>query len=206
MTDFPIIFSAPMVRALLAGQKTQTRRLAWRATKPTRSFPEGTMRASPWQGVKPGDRVWVRENFAFVGGGDPGEPLYAADWQEDAKARGFESIPAKAPRWTPSIHMPRVVSRLTLSVTATKVEPLQALSRTDALAEGIEGCWHSNRGDGYRGFEGGWDYTPDGAFQKLWCRLHGDAAWGANPDVVALTFEVVKSNIDALPLSQGTET
>lgn len=191
MTDYPIIFSAPMVRALLEGRKTMTRRLAWRGTMPTPSFPEGTMRATSWQKVKPGDRLWVRENFAVIDGGTirdgaggamdyvDTEIIYAADRKPYTKI-------------TPCIHMPRRLSRLTLIVTATKIEPLQSISERDAEAEGaplaVAGV-DSRRGP-IRMHRTG--------FVGLWRSLHGDDAWAANPDVVALTFRVVKANVDAV--------
>jgi hypothetical protein len=107
--------------------------------------------------------------------------------------------------------MPRFFSRLSLIVTATKVERLQAISEADARAEGI--FWDFSRdpfargpgachygtsaldtANGRRGFN-----TARGAFQELWNRLHGTGAWDANPEVVAMTFTVHRCNIDAMP-------
>jgi hypothetical protein len=162
MTDHPIIFSAPMVRALLEGRKTQTRRLAWRDERDV-TVSEAEMvalekkgwqaidgadeittiaRPSPWQRVQPGDRLWVREAFetGFMLDENEravGEPViwYGADggprWLDPDTGCWRDQ-----PRWTPSIHMPRCASRLTLTVTEARIERLQAISEADAIAEG----------------------------------------------------------------------
>src|SRR5579872_7240504 len=121
MTDRPIIFSAPMVRALRGGRKTMTRRLA----------------TSPLAKARAGDRLWVRESFTLYDREEPIEggkffrrvptPMYAADYE------GFNK-PDRDWSWSPSIHMPRWASRLTLIVTAVKVERLQEISEEDARA------------------------------------------------------------------------
>ncbi|MEA2989299.1 MAG: hypothetical protein QOG83_2010, partial [Alphaproteobacteria bacterium] len=120
--DIPIIFSAPMVRALLDGRKTMTRRLAWslpgkagRRAKRKDQWPAG-MWPSSWQNRCPGDRLWVRETWAHV----PVNPhgwigaIYAADGEEaeDSVADTWEFMG----KWRPSTHMPRWASRLTLIV------------------------------------------------------------------------------------------
>lgn len=222
MTDRPIIFSAPMVNALLAGRKSMTRRLAWRAEAIKCEPCQGTGatpwsgfvglcdfcggngetggKPSPWQRMKLGDRLWVRENHAFVGGGDPGLLLCAADWQETAKSFACENAD-KPPKWTPSIHMPRWASRLTLIVKAVKIERLNDMSEADAIAEGI------TRAESPANF---WtdgasttSPTPEGAFAGLWEHLHGHGSWGANPEIVAVSFDVIRANIDAAPKSEA---
>lgn len=205
MSTTPIIFSAPMVLALLEGRKTMTRRLAWQPYKklPKMLHPLArliggiTHKPSPWQSVKPGDLLWVRENVAIVGGGDPGTAIYAANWREDAVARGLDNIPDDPPKWIPSIHMPRWASRLTLEVTATKIEKLQAISEADAQAEGA--MFHNGGQTGHSGWRH--DYkdvfvNARYSFAALWMSLHGDASWHASPEVVALTFKVHKCNVD----------
>ncbi len=215
--DRPIIFSAPMVRALLDGRKTQTRRVL----KPQ---PEATWSLDParWPAARvgrfwftddpampgnhcicarfePGDRLWVRENHALVGGGDPGIPIYAANWREDARARGFDNIPDKPPRWTPSIHMPRWASRLTLIVTDVRVQRLQDISEEDAIAEGvskIRDCCYVVPGFDYDKI-GLCHTSPVTPFQKLWESINGEESWAANPWVVAITFRTIKANIDS---------
>lgn len=204
MSDRPILMSAPMVRALLDGRKTQTRRLAWdlrlmHSHRKDRWFPKSKQTiATPWQSVEPGDRLWVRENHAFVGGGDPGLMLCEADWRETAEKLGCENIPDKHPRWTPCIHMFKKHSRITLVVTATKMERVQEISEDDAVAES---CKAHGRGlctenpDDYFGC-----YSAKTDFGNLWQSLHTKpgARWENNPEVVALTFDVHKRNIDTM--------
>ncbi len=179
-TDRGIIFSAPMVLALLAGKKRQTRRLA----------------TSPLRRTQIGDRLYVRECAQEVGEGYL--VIYRADYPACVPAH-FENVPTleeiKSP-WRPSIHMPRRWSRLTLIVTDVRREPLQAISATDAMAEGIERdgrLWRD-----YRGGDAIMD--PRASFRSLWESLH-DAdgqRWEDNPDLVALTFDVRPGNIDRL--------
>lgn len=191
----PIIFSAPMVLALLAGRKTQTRRLAWQKPRVAIDVGDGqgaqpVMVKSTWQDAKPGDLLYVRENFAYVGGSDPGVLLYGATWKEDAIAARCEGARDWArPRMTPCIHMPRKISRLTLSVTAARVEKLQAISKADVIAEGIT---HRD-GQPIADVVAGW-HEP---YAQLWDSLHGAGAWEINPDVVALTYSVHRENIDS---------
>jgi len=147
MTDYGIIFSGPMVKALLreidrpGTGKTQTRRLAWKGDGrcPACGYSRADMTLhadhqlckgpgpmpTTWQRVKPGDRLWVRETWAEVDG-PPRSAVYKADLDN-----------AHEWCWTPSIHMPRWASRITLHVTAVKREPVQAISEEDAIAEGI---------------------------------------------------------------------
>lgn len=217
MTDVPIIFSAPMVRAWLAGRKTMTRRLAWgepfaidlgdyepRTTWKTIERKDDTplfAKATLWQRVQPGDRLWVREAIGrrpFGGYATNGaeEIYYAADGDEGesiTEEAGFDIAPwwNNKGKLTP-IHMPRWVSRLTLVVTATKVEPLQEISEADAMAEGTQ------LSETIRGRQV-WHASHRAAFAALWTNLHGAESWQVNPEVVALTCRVIKQNIDKLP-------
>lgn len=185
MADYPVIFSAPMIVALLENRKTMTRRLAWRESRKL-----GVERAPTiWQKVKPGDRLFVRENFSgpyLMSEEKPSEwhagPFWY--WADGNPPRGDWTKPR------PSIHMPRFASRLTLFVTATKVEPLQDISEADAQAEGAPRAIAGNS-------DAGIITTHRTGFVGLWRSLHGDDAWAQNPDVVALTFTVVHANIDA---------
>jgi len=178
VTDHPIIFSAPMVWALLDGRKTQTRRLAWR----DRPF---SRKPSPWQRVKLSDRLWVREAWQHPA---MCEPQYRAT----ATERMGHWDPEQGP-WRPSIHMPRWASRLTLTVTATKIEPLHEITEADAKAEGVDPqIMHATFGYG-----GTREHDYARGFAELWDRLHGPGSWNANPEVVALTFTVERRNIDA---------
>ena len=182
MTDRPILFSGPMVRALLEGRKTQTRRLAWRSYRTQKLQPLSAyaMRASPWQSVEPSDRLWVREVFGLVElpSWDQPYPIYRA-----SNPDGWDEVGNPVSRWRPSIHMPRWASRLTLIVTDVRLQRLQEISGLDALAEGI------TREEGV---------APWRSFRRLWISLHGKGSWDDNPEVVALTFTVHQENIDAM--------
>lgn len=222
MTDIPIIFSGPMVRALLDGRKTMTRRLLYTLRKTSKHSKGGSMMKvvkdgreialwppmvpdpmggkhydlSGWQNVKPGDRLWVRESLTHV----TSDPVTAEDCSVHCYSAsippGMDSAnpyepnylfptdgePNLKPKSVPSIHMPRWASRLTLVVTATKIERLQDIDHDDALQEGAS----DDHGPG----------TMFG-FISIWKRLHGPDSWSSNPEVVCLSFRVLKQNIDA---------
>ena len=148
-----------------------------------------------------GDRLWVRESLKRVGAPHHGWS-YAADGV-------MVSLPRSDPRvaamiaWAhhkegdnaPSIHMPRWASRLTLIVTATKIERVHEISEQDALREGMD--FASFKDGTAKGLD------PKSSFAILWNELHGAGAWESNPEVVALTFIVHKQNIDALPKAEA---
>lgn len=188
MTDRPIIFSAQMVRALLHGRKTQTRRLA----------------SSPLAREQAGDRLWVREGWK------PHSCYNTLRPSEIPPSRVFFlADPGYSPSGSqgrPSIHMPRWASRITLMVEAVRVEPLQDILESDAIAEGIEPL-KSRRGyyDPLQSHgvvrAGYWYASARVAFGDLWNSLHGPEAWADNPAVVVLTFRPVLANIDSLPVA-----
>lgn len=212
MPETPIIFSAPMVRALLDGRKTMTRRLAMqtRKTHPSNTSHDTYQLPSPWQKVQPGDRLWVRETSADMTEthGQPWEKRnpdtglyergrhpfiwYRADGDQPDMGDG---VPGAEP-WTPAIHMLRKHSRLTLVVTATKIERLQDISAHDSIAEGVECPTCTAMGKSACNRLG--CFASQGAFAELWCHLHGRESWAANPEVVALSFTVHRQNIDQL--------
>lgn len=153
MTERPILFSAPMVRALLAGTKTQTRRALKRQPWASCSIEEGHEGETPFvysalHGAgpgyeveesrtpcrcpygQPGDRLWVRETWAP----HPDFPEMAAR----AVYRADPECKYDVDRWRPSIHMPRRASRILLEITGVRVERLQDISEVDADAEGCE--------------------------------------------------------------------
>jgi hypothetical protein len=194
MTDRPIIFSAPMILALQAGRKTQTRRV------------EG----SPLRHCHIGDRLWVREAFTLT---QHDKPVYRADACDQTGVRWSSIVPGDPNGevlWRPSIHMPRWASRLTLVVIDVRRQRLQDISEADAQAEGIEpGVDHHGRPGGWKSYE----TYPDGSphphaiapnreaktsFRELWETLHGHGSWAANPEVIAISFQVEKINIDQM--------
>ncbi len=162
IVERPILFSAPMVRAILAGTKTQTRRVV----KPPRGYPQysycdpfamppavwwwngehervGVRQECPY-GVA-GDLLWVRETWAKAPTLNPLEYHYRADrpdyeLEQEREARRLAPKLSKQYsewRWRPSIHMPRRASRITLRVTSVRVERLQEIGEDDAKAEGV---------------------------------------------------------------------
>jgi hypothetical protein len=182
----PILFSAPMVRAILEGRKTQTRRVV--NPQPAGEWATPGRTACPYG--KPGDRLWVREAFMLVGGGDPGTPIYRANWSEDARRRGLQNIPANEPKgWTPSIHMPRWVSRILLEVTGVRVEPLHDISQADAIAEGGPPS-HPSIDAVSREF--GYDDFPRSWYAQLWEEINGADSWAANPWVWIVEFQRIQ--------------
>lgn len=214
MTDRPIIFSGPMVRALLEGRKTMTRRVI---------KPQPTSVGDKVDAVlsfRIGDSLYVRENFheQSVGGVITDCIQYQANEQILFLSKdGWRLDPLgdlmRAKKWRPSIHMPKAWSRLTLTVTAVKVERLQDISEGDAIAEGIKeddgsepdifylpGSWTISGVNAPKGNLPIGQYSdPRLVFRDLWNNLNAKRApWESNPWVVAPTFTVHKCNIERM--------
>lgn len=215
MTDRPILFSGPMVRALLDGRKTQTRRVLKPQPGEGASFfvsgrgkhiwdwpglGVGTDdgRELPKRIYRVGDRLWVRETWLPLDGHSNWDlrVSYAADCQQKHFADGEYDSSWNWPKAAktgdvPSIHMPRWASRLTLVVTDARVERLQDISEADAKAEGP----HQHE-DWPEEYHASWR----GAFHALWDSLNEKRGfgWDQNPWVAALTFTVHQTNIDAM--------
>ena len=222
MTDRPILFSAPMVRALLAGTKTQTRRLI----KPQPTFREngswswegrnggfvgsaGTHleafaeSARHWARIQPSDRLWVREAWRCNGWATDVATIFYGASEGDGYTAMCEQYPVVDRRplrvtagWRPSIHMPRWASRLSLTVTEVRVERLQDISEEDAIAEGC--AQYSSATKLSRPFNPDWKGIYREGYVELWNEINGAGSWEANPWVVAYTFTVHRSNIDQL--------
>jgi hypothetical protein len=145
-----------MVRAILDGRKTQTRRV-WKMPRGLTWYVSGSLRgeetgeicdpASSWWGHveemrcpygEVGDRLYVRETWAQPSTLDPGPTFYRADYPDNVLGKYENLPPAEAIRWKPSIHMPRSLSRILLELTAVRVERLNDCSEADAIAEGVE--------------------------------------------------------------------
>lgn len=163
MKSRPILFSGAMVRALLNGSKTQTRRLVkwsgvdaglnlnftglragvapngWVLSAPTRTSSEWRCKPTPCPYGNPGDRLWVRETLALYG--HNAMPLGPMPQQNELRQLvwGYAADGSKnSTRRVPAIHMPRWASRITLEITEVRVERLQHISEADAAAEGVE--------------------------------------------------------------------
>lgn len=188
MKERPILFSAPMVRAILEGRKTQTRRIVKNVyrnncvtiKKPTKKrcgIEKHVLDASdlcPYG--QRGDRLWVRETFAYTG--------------IDGKVIFYRATDSGSLNWRPSIHMPRRASRITLKITDVRVERLQDISGQDCAAEGVQ----------FRGIDDGpsiergvgmWKETK-ACYRQLWESINGVGSWDMNPWVWVISFEKVK--------------
>ncbi len=174
----PIIFSAPMVRALIEGRKTQTRRIVKNAHVITCDDRTGaTDTPCPFGNV--GDRLYVREatwKHRETGEYRHGDDASYASWREC----GWKRVPG--------IHMPRSMSRLTLTITDVRVERLHEIGKDgrkakDVLAEGVDPEAIARNAAWFHP-----DDAPALAFAGLWESIHGKGSWKSNPWVWALTF------------------
>jgi hypothetical protein len=192
MKKRPIIFGPPMVRAILAGAKTQTRRALKQVHVRSAAMPE-----PEWRSVhtlcpygQPGDRLWVREAWAWSG--DGAIPAFDRVRKGEVWFRADPERTSPGIRWRPSIHMPRWASRITLEVTAIRVERLQDISEADALAEGINPKWEPGCSGRLMDAFGGFSFRPAAsAYAELWEQINGPGAWDANPWVWVVEFKRV---------------
>lgn len=210
MSEFktlPIIFSDAMVKALLEGRKTQTRRI------PTPMWDKA------YQHVKDGGKLalYVREAWRINSrASDVVSVFYRA-----SNGKGYTEMCEQYPvqgktglvptrTWKPSIHMPRWASRITLEVTEIRHERLNDISEEDAFYEGAESEHYEVAcGEGYgmgTSYHHGQPFneneerfdTPKESFRDLWDSLHGKKtgeAWADNPEVYVLSFNVHRCNV-----------
>lgn len=207
MKERPILFSAPMVRAILAGTKTQTRRVvkpqppkhtytvsvfhhpdprphfwAWTHSPKRPDLANLSDWCAPCPYGQPGNRLWVRETHSP-------QPDCWGSWDRWMRGEGgpgpvihYKASDPKAwvDCWRPSIHMPRWASRITLEIASVRVERLQDISRGDAMAEG---CPFPNMAAGP---------DPSDWYRELWNEINGPNSWAANPWVWVVEFKRVK--------------
>lgn len=204
----PILFNGAMVRALLDGSKTQTRRavksvaLDWiEKYKFTPEFvADPANMLCKFGGA--GDQLWVRETWQYYDWTEDGIPCirFAADNQTMWAANADESAVAQweilsAPenynidnrardrKWRPSIHMPRWASRIALEITSVRVERLNVISEADARAEGIDIAECVMEPTLLAG---------KAVFRRLWEAINGEGSWEANPWVWVIEFKRVE--------------
>lgn len=200
MKERPILFSAPMVRAILADTKTQTRRAVkvpvWQVIDgQPKSAIAGCDPVCPYG--ESGDRLWVRETFDPIfpqdpnyNGGRPIEYDYRATYEHGFRLGDLIGIKKT---WKPAIHMPRDASRIALEVTGVRVERLKACSEADALAEGIE---YSERFRGYCIGEAEHfnSHDPRQSYFSLWEAINGPGSVEADPWVWVVEFKRVEAS------------
>lgn len=201
MKERPILFNGDMVRAILGGRKTQTRRAVktWKDGRLPNFVTGAREGACPYG--QPGDRLWVRESWSgehWLSNVKPSERLGVANQHRLA------SFPPETWYWAdgspddgdwekprPSIHMPRWASRITLEITDVRVERLQDISEDDAKAEGVE-----PKLDGYKCYDidkMGFYSCAISSFDSLWSSINGPDNWDANPWVWVVEFKRLES-------------
>ena len=208
----PVLFSGPMVRAILDGRKTQTRRVIDRMTgfkvnQFDRSNTPGydwhfRCQRGLWQDMdhaevlsrcpygQSGDRLWCRETFATAHDNpciDNAGTVYRATDPDWGLMEGF--------RWKPSIFMPRWASRITLEITDVRVERLHDIDNDGCVAEGISASGKAVRmPDGSYAQAGRYESkasTVRQLFSELWTEINGPNSWAANPFVWVIEFKKV---------------
>jgi hypothetical protein len=204
----PILFSNPMVQALIRGEKTQTRRIVkqaiewdvnWIVSKETEThycMRAGTQYSLPFFTPKyqVGDILWVRETWRKANGFPTG---YRYDWRATAEEDG---APIDEP-WKPSIFMPKDACRIFLEVTDIRVERLNEITEADALAEGVE-RWTEERMKSKpthyklyfheKGSECSYASCPIDSYETLWKKINGEKSWSENLFVWVYTFKQVE--------------
>ena len=172
--EHPIIFSSPMVRAILAGRKTMTRRIVKAGT------PDDWNACPHWV---IGHKLWVRETFSLRQDCEPDTDkarhycMYRADGGSPTDPMNWHDYGGK---WKPSIFMPRWASRITLEITGVRVERIFDISQKDCQAEGCPGG--QNRVP-----------TPRQEFMALWDNINGKRApWASNPLVWVIEFRMIR--------------
>jgi hypothetical protein len=228
MRDRPILFSGPMVRAILEGRKTQTRRVAKLAGRMPEFCGGGGRAGGDWNDPTcwgwddaengdwvtlekdPGQRMgwrdwigaprakdllWVRETWASW---ENHEGVGGTDYRADATCNDVNR------GWRPSIHMPRSMSRLTLTVTDVRVQRLDQITEDDAIAEGCRPFFDHDNAEPMIG-PNGTEHSmatlrgPVDDFRRLWNSLNAGRGhgWEGNPWVIAYSFTASRQNVDA---------
>ncbi|HBT4761246.1 TPA: hypothetical protein MB328_002842 [Klebsiella pneumoniae] len=219
MTERGMIFNGEMVRALLDGRKTQTRRIVKGTDSAVKFCKEWNINGEEvfvvlgekdHTGMNPvlgaiscpfgavGNRIWVREAFRVHSRAtDVATLVYKASernsWTEQTHRVPVAvcNKPATPEKWTPSLHMPRWASRILLEITDVRVERLNAINEHDALAEGVAKL----RGGFWKHYQPGWtqhQLSARGSFVTLWKSIYGDESWNSNPWVWVIKFKRIE--------------
>lgn len=217
MKERPILFSTPMVQAILEGRKTVTRRTTglelinespddWTGVFMDKEN-KWQAECEGWDGYhlkevkcpygQVGDVLWVRESFQVFDTLDRiislkdfkenGVRIYSFKQQEPERVAKYGG---ETEKWKPSIHMPKSIARIWLEITDIKVERLQDISEDDAEAEGIELVEHNCFKNYNEKDPFQFLEDPIGSFQSLWQSINGTENWNANPWVWVVSFKV----------------
>ncbi|EOJ3027456.1 hypothetical protein ACM2RR_002198 [Klebsiella pneumoniae] len=222
MREKGLIFNSEMVRAILDGRKTQTRRpIKWKQTRFTEIGEREDGSKWPWSEDAEhacdfwhpcpfgdvGDRIWVRETWAEAGASAPDLKLYRANYPEHVPSH-YENVPPEDEiRWTPSIHMPRRASRILLEITDVRVERLNAISEEGAQREGVHTeVWdqtvvarnYAARDEFFQFWSEDMPHYVEmnqlyrSSFRSLWESIYGAENWLATPWVWVIEFKRVE--------------
>lgn len=194
MKTTPILFSGPMVRAILDGRKTVTRRVV----KPQPNYvnklgipfyPDGKgpvdYRLCPYGTT--GDQIWVKETFGCIGRSPKDGPPPKGE-ESTTVYRATSTVVPHVIKWRPSIHMPRWASRLTLEIVSVRVERLQDMTEEDAKNEGLDFVGDGAARWGVKGLPDSWGNDPRQSFRSLWESINGPGSWERNDWVWVVEF------------------
>lgn len=211
--EIPILFSSPMVLAILDGRKSQTRRIVktrhsglrgdgklhietaeakeWvlsAGTDPQWAAFNGNTMATGWRKCpygKPGDILWVRETWAEYFGGSTSHRVVPI-YKASENIEWF--------KWKPSIHMKKKYARIWLEVINIRVERVQSISNEDAIAEGIETIYPKGLfGQGYERPDRALAQSASSCYEHLWVQINGDESWKNNNWVWVVEFKVLST-------------
>jgi hypothetical protein len=220
MKETGLMFKAPLVRAILEGRKTQTRRVLKPQPAPNHPHDGGTkwvlerglhvpvgsvghLSVREKMGLRcpmgqPGDRIYVRETFNHFERNENFKEGCECFYRADGDCVDLQP-------WRPAIHMPKHAARIWLEITSVRVERLQDLSNEDAIAEGVNRISHGREGYYYSAIRDeqhpkNWNY-PDDAFRELWDSTTGRPALPANKN--SKRYARVKHWLDTHPDTTG---
>ena len=215
MKEIPILFKTEMVKAILAGSKTQTRRITgfkevnadpgdyqfewadYALKLPFRFTQKSSLNRESLEDCSfnqvalkspygmRGDLLWVKETFQIRK--DPFTGSENVIYKADNNT---------ADKWRPSLFMPRYASRITLEIVLVRCERLNEITEADAIAEGIEGKYFPNIGVGTRFykdyFTGEFGLNPTASYRTLWESINGVGSWDLNPFVFVIEFKRIE--------------
>ena len=206
MKHIPILFSTPMVQAIIEGRKTQTRRVIKPQHLPVEVAPNefiANRALCPYGQV--GDILWVRESWQHtrILNINPQDENYGYVYRASENGIDFQNN-IEGWTWKPSLLMPKDACRLFLKITDVRVENLQSIGEKDAKAEGVDYSYDELEGYSYKNYAPkpngnrklntrfsnlAWFNSPIDSFKSLWFSINGEQSWNENPWVWVITFE-----------------